>query len=226
MLKETIAGYSTAVKTHANSDRAVIMLHGYGANNLDLFGLSDMINFDGHWYFPNGPLDLAFSPFYESRAWFPIDQKAMEEAMRSGGFRDFSKAATTNFLDALDKVLLLIKEISSRHREVWIGGFSQGSMLASHLLAKFPTIFKGGILFSGVLVDKELMTSYYEDKNQLNIFQSHGRNDQVLSFKGATELSLFFSEKAKNHFFMAFEGGHEIPKSVIVKLNTYLQNLA
>jgi phospholipase/carboxylesterase len=170
-------------------------------------------------------LDLAFSPFYESRAWFPIDQKAMEEAMLSGGFRDFSKAASQPFINALDAILPFIQAISSRYQQVLIGGFSQGAMLASHLLAKFPNVFVGGILFSGVLVDRLLIEGYHSEKTQLNIFQSHGRSDQVLSFKGAAELSLFFSEKAKNHYYMAFEGGHEIPPSVIVKLNTYLKSL-
>jgi phospholipase/carboxylesterase len=225
MQTEKIAGYTTVVNKKSDDSRAIIMLHGYGANNLDLAGLSSMIDMGGTWFFPNGPIDLAFSPFYESRAWFPIDQKAMEEAMRSGGFRDFSKPASEPFIHALEAILPFIQEISARYKQVWIGGFSQGAMLASHLLAKFPKVFYGGILFSGVLVDRLLIEGYHPEKTQLNIFQSHGRSDQVLSFKGASELSLFFSEKAKNHYFMAFEGGHEIPPSVIVKLNTYLKNL-
>lgn len=226
MQTQSIAGYPTVVNKKSEDSIAVIMLHGYGANNLDLAGLSNMIDLPGTWFFPNAPIDLAFSPFYESRAWFPIDQQAMEEAMRSGAFRDFSKPASQYFIHALDAILPFVQAISARYKHIWIGGFSQGAMLASHLLAKFPHVFFGGILFSGVLVDRLMIEGYHPEKTQLNIFQSHGRCDQVLSFKAASELSLFFSEKAKNHFFMAFEGGHEIPASVIVKLNTYLKNLS
>ena len=85
---------------------AVLLLHGYGADQTDLAPLADMMDPDGkfHWYFPNGVLEVIIAPGFSGRAWFQIDMAEYESAMREGRLRDLTKNRPEGFDFALAKV--------------------------------------------------------------------------------------------------------------------------
>jgi phospholipase/carboxylesterase len=199
-----------------NSDMAVVMLHGYGANMHDLKPLGDVTKGSEHftWYFPNAPIQLEISPHMDSRAWFPIDMAELERAMQEGRFRDFGKPANNEFFIALQKVQNFLEEIFTSHQTVILAGFSQGAMLASHLAMINCHKINALMIYSGVLLDSAKFDSYPVD-HLFPIVQSHGKLDPVLNIEAAHTLQAKFVEKGFEHKFIEFNGGHEIPQIVL-----------
>jgi phospholipase/carboxylesterase len=212
-----IEGLECVVTPAKDKSKAVILLHGYGANMHDLKPLGDVI--PGHenftWYFPNAPiaLDMMMS-FMDSRAWFPIDMVELQRAQMEGRFRDFSKPASEEFFTALHKAQLFLDEVLTSHDQVILGGFSQGAMLASHLGMINASKLSALLLYSAVLIDDAKYSSYQTDI-KLPIVQSHGTQDQVLDVRAAHSLRDALKEKGHNLEFVEFTGGHEIPHAVL-----------
>lgn len=200
----------------------IIFFHGYGANMHDLFPLWEMWHAEKcNWYFPNGLLSLPMG-YYEGRSWFSIDAEELEKAMREGRHRDLQSYLPPELNDTLKVLEGFITEISSRHKTLIIGGFSQGAMCASHLAMKENLKIDGLILLSGGLLANE---KFPKAARAVPFYQSHGTRDPILSVDGAKALekklqSLNFTGKLH-----LFEGAHEIPYPVINDVKHFLQKL-
>jgi phospholipase/carboxylesterase len=205
-----------------NSKSAIIMLHGYGANNDDLAPLGPFLNQQItkqiDWYFPQGPIDLAMSPFFSSRAWFHIDVMAMQEAIAQGKPRQLADKLPAGLEEAAKMVFNFIDTIRSQYEQIIIGGFSQGAMLSVECALTRPELFSKVILWSGNL----LCTDRWNDlakkaalKKKIPFFQSHGEQDPVLSFDGAQGLQKLLVDAGHSVDFHSFYGQHEIPQKVL-----------
>jgi phospholipase/carboxylesterase len=206
-----------------SATQAVVLFHGYGANMHDLAGLHSMLKFerDTCFYFPNGPISLGLSAYMDARAWFNIDEKALELAMSRGEHRDFTCMSSEHFEPILAQLEQFCLGLKKNYKSLIIGGFSQGTMLSSHLLMRLQNQLTAVILFSGVLVDKVKMDRY-QSSFKLPIFQSHGENDPILAFDGAKELAHFFKNFNPDHRFCQFKGQHEIPMFALKSLNSFI----
>lgn len=206
---------------------AVVLFHGYGANMQDLWGLCELI--EGHkdydWIFPNGTISLS-NMMPNARAWFPIDIQELELAMAQGRHRTYADKYPSEFADILKTTEAFIQNLAKSYDSIIIGGFSQGSMLATHLCLTKSIEAKALICFSSTLIgEKELLraTSHNE---KLPVFQSHGKHDPILSYADALRLKQFFDEHNYPVEFIAFNGGHEIPFEVINGWNKFMQKLS
>lgn len=208
-----------------SSSKAVILFHGYGADMNDLAPLHQYLDPSGewNWYFPNGPIRIPFGVQWEGRAWFPIDMAELEKAMQEGKHRDFSGVSTPAFLEAVSVMEGIVKEISLKHSEVVIGGFSQGAMGASHVAARNNIALKGLVLLSGSLVDKASLMS--APNQELSFFQSHGDSDPLLGLAAAKELHSILTNKGYKGIWSPFRGGHEIPQGVLQSLVSFLHHV-
>lgn len=218
----TIAGIESIEVTGDNSEVGVILIHGYGASMHDLYPLWEMWHQVGfNWYFPNGILPLPGASF-GGRSWFSIDIAALEEAMRTGNHRDMKNSLPPEFDSTLNALETYVQEITKRHKKVIIGGFSQGAMCCSHLALRDSLKLDGLILLSGSLIAQSRFPS---DARGLKFYQSHGVQDQILSINGARELN----EKLHNLGFEGklheFQGGHEIPGTVLNGVKEYLKSV-
>lgn len=203
-----------------DAEYGVVMIHGYGASMMDLYGLHQFSSlFD--WYFPQGVLSLMGEM---SRAWFPIDEQALQSAMMTGIHRDLSLAEPDGLDEVIDLLANFILELP--YQKIILGGFSQGAMMSSHLISKLEAKLMGVTLFSGNLIHKnKLEESLRSSQRQKDIpvFQSHGHQDPILSFKGALELENIFKENGFSVEFRAFEGQHEIPMDVLNQWGQFMQ---
>jgi phospholipase/carboxylesterase len=206
-----------------STSRAIILLHGYGADMHDLSSLREWLDPEQrwHWYFPNGPLRIPMGGYGEGRAWFPIDLAALEEAMRRGTTRDFSGDSSREFLQAVEGAEAFCQQIKDQHAELIIGGFSQGAMVTSHVAARDNVSLKGLVLLSGNLVD--LKTLEASTPPVIPFFQSHGQQDAVLGFTHAEALHALLVKKGLKGTWVPFRGGHEIPLPVLQGLKSFLE---
>ncbi|WP_341213912.1 alpha/beta fold hydrolase [uncultured Limimaricola sp.] len=152
---------------------AVIFLHGYGANGADLLGLADPLAEhmpDTLFLAPDAPEACIGAPM--GFQWFPIPwiDGSSEEESRQG----LARAAEdlNAFLDGIMVDEDLLPE------QVMVVGFSQGTMMALHVLPRREDAIAGLVAFSGRLLEPELLAD--EVQNRLPILLVHGDMDEVV----------------------------------------------
>ncbi len=206
-----------------NSNKAIFILHGYGASMDDLYGLGSYLDPQGDydWYFPNGPLKVDISHHVQGRAWFPIDMNDLQQAMMSGTFRSFADKQPENFFESIKAVNDFILSNSNDYQSIAIGGFSQGSMVTSHLLNISKKV-KAYLCLSGTLLNEDALEKSVSQAEPIPFFQSHGKNDQVLEYAQAMNLFEFLKYHRLQGEFVSFDGGHEIPAPVLDKCKKFL----
>jgi len=152
---------------------AVIFLHGYGANGADLMGLADPLQEhlpDTLFLSPDAPEECIGAPM--GRQWFPIPwiDGSSEEESRDGLLR--AAGDLNAFLDGVMVDEDLLPE------QVMVLGFSQGTMMALHVLPRREDAVAGLVAFSGRLLEPEAL----EDEVQCRppVLLIHGDQDDVV----------------------------------------------
>ncbi|MBC76919.1 MAG: hypothetical protein CME64_12975 [Halobacteriovoraceae bacterium] len=204
-------------------DSAVVLFHGYGASMQDLHGISNYSQAKYDWFFPNGPISVPLGFMMEGRAWFPIDMQELERAMATGTHRSFREKRSDEFDRSKDMALEFLEDMRKRYDKLVVGGFSQGAMLASHTFSQAKA--DGLALLSGTLIDEASLTKSVESPRCKSFFQSHGKSDPVLSYKQAKDLYDLLVDKNLEGEFIEFQGAHEIPESVLIGLDKYLNKI-
>jgi phospholipase/carboxylesterase len=205
------------VKSGQADGPAVVLFHGFGADAEDLAGLTPSLNFDERlsFYFPDGPLEIPIGFAQMGRAWFPIPVSQLND-----GF-DFENIRPVGLDEIVHKAERFLSSLP--HEDILIGGFSQGSMLTTHLFLKNPSRFKGLIALSGTLCNREEWQKFCElNPERPPVFQTHGQFDPVLTFHQAQKLDSFLRRNEFPTQFYAFPGQHEIPMEAVRRLKLFI----
>ena len=211
---KSIRGLET-VAFESGQQTAMVVFHGYGANCHDLVPVRELVSgqegFD--WYFPNGPLSVPIGMGMMGRAWFPV---------RIGQLgASFTIQVPQGFQTATEQAKALVEEVKQHHSKVYVGGFSQGAMIATNIVMQWPQLIHKLFMLSGTLLNEGEWREQVVNMRDIPTFQSHGRQDMVLPFAAAEELNQLFRDKP-DHQFHPFAGGHEIPPSILQSLSRFL----
>lgn len=222
-----VAGLEVIQRLNPNSKTHVVIFHGYGANSNDLASLQQALDPQNkfNWHFPNGFLKLDMMGGFDSRAWFPIDIQAYEQARAQGRYRDMANHRPPGLDEARDRLLKFVKVILEDSDQLILGGFSQGSMLTMELSHYLKDVLKAVIILSGAILDEVTWFPKIEELGGLPFIQSHGVQDPVLSFQEAERLSEKLISSHWKGQFHSFQGGHEIPLQVLMQVKQFMNNL-
>ena len=152
---------------------AVIFLHGYGANGADLMGLADPLAEhlpDTAFFAPDAPEDCAGAPM--GFQWFPIPwiDGSSEEESQAG--LDRASQDLNSYLNGIMVDEDLLPE------QVMVLGFSQGTMMALHVLPRREDAVAGLVAFSGRLLEPEALVD--EAVCRPPVLLIHGDEDDVV----------------------------------------------
>jgi phospholipase/carboxylesterase len=225
-MRKQIGGIECIVENPGQSN-VVVLLHGYGADFTDLAPLSDMMDPAGEWtwVFPNGPETVDIGYHMTGRAWFPISVEDLQKAMLTGQFKDYAGSTPQGLEQILPQLEDLVVELKKDHKNIVLGGFSQGGMMASHLLKSAGEHLKGALLLSTVLLNSEKLRASLEGLPAKAFLQSHGSKDTVLPVKQGMDLFQFLKKAGWEGRWVEFSGGHEIPPVVLQKSQEFLKRL-
>jgi len=151
----------------------VVFLHGYGANGADLLSLADPLAAhmpDTLFLAPDAPETIPGMP--TGYQWFPIpwiDGSSEEEA--AIGLRRAADDLNA-FLDGVMVDEDLLPE------QVMVLGFSQGTMMALHVLPRREDEVAGIVAFSGRLLEPELLADEVQCRPPVLLI--HGDQDDVV----------------------------------------------
>ncbi|MFN7454851.1 MAG: alpha/beta hydrolase [Pseudobdellovibrionaceae bacterium] len=117
------------------AELTVILFHGYGADAYDLRSLAEVLETGKktRYIFPMGPLEVPIGPGWTGRAWWPIDMARIEKVAMTGQPADLSEEIPQGLDSLREEVFKMIESIEPDFSKVVVGGFSQGSMLATEL---------------------------------------------------------------------------------------------
>lgn len=200
---------------------AILLLHGYGASASDLSGLAGI--WPGiHWIFPEAPLELPLGDGIVGRAWFPIDFGALEQAH---ALQDATLCFSVEaMMQARHELQSLVEELKIPPSKLFIGGFSQGAVLATDLVLNQKESAAGLLLFSPTVVSGHANWGELSKQHAgMPFFASHGSQDPILPLHGACKLTDLLKEAGLSGDLVTFEGAHEIPLSIMNKLRSFLE---
>jgi len=191
----------------------LILLHGLGSNENDLFGLVQ--------HLPDSFLILSLRAPRTikegSYRWYDL-QWVNGEPVGNKSEQEESRDILIRFLENLHKKHKFDK------KRVYLGGFSQGAVMSLAVALKSPELLKGIIVLSGKIPEAaDLLSSnksYYE---RLKIFMAHGTEDKVLSVEGARFLKSFLEKNRFRVEYHEFNMVHTINKKTLTALNLWLK---
>ena len=180
----TLTGHRAAAKSGATKS-LVILLHGYGADGADLFGLAGPLSEhmpDTAFRAPNAPQRNTMNPM--GYQWFPIPwlDGSSQEQMDQG----FAEA-----VDALNAYVdASMQEEGVTHSETALIGFSQGTMMSLYVAPRRAESIAGIVGFSGRLVAGDDFAEAAVSKPPVLLV--HGDMDEMINVsemsKAETEL--------------------------------------
>lgn len=153
-----------------NATPTLILLHGYGSNELDLFANAKHFDPSMLVVCPRAPIVLAENKY----SWYPLN--------RTPTSWSYDEQAMLQTCDqVLSYIDQLIKDKGVDPDKIFLGGFSQGAIMSLGVGLQYPERIAGIISLSGQLYPElQPRIASTKDLKKTKLFISHGLQDAVL----------------------------------------------
>ena len=180
----------------------LIMLHGYGSNEEDLFDIAKALDPRFVTISLRGPEVLKDGGF----AWFILDRQGDKPFTYDYNKAKESRAKILSFISNACKTLKLDSS------NVFVMGFSQGAMMGYDLALSAPKKIKGVLDLSGKLMKESKDQKIDWTKAvKTKYFIAHGNSDNVIKMAEADSAVKFLrSKKISDITFNNYEMPHSI----------------
>lgn len=204
----------------------IVLFHGFGSDASDLVPLSRICKKKPlpTWIFPRGPLEIVFHDGYTGRAWFPIDSEALHQALQEKKYNEIAHAFPVELSTARQMGEQFIDGLDIPRSQLFLGGFSQGAILATELTLYSTFRSAGLLILSGTLINAKNWKHLAPLHALTPFFQSHGEQDTLLPIEKSIELEKILVDGGLKGKLHRFHGGHEIPPSTLAQLGHFLQD--
>lgn len=208
----------------SDSERAVVVLHGFGADADDLVPLGRTLDPSGRldWHFVRAPLALQYGDVACGRAWFPDTAQEMMLAMQGSYFQNLAQLDPPGLQRSAQQVLEYIDRHDLVHRTLFVGGFSQGAMVALECVLQAAQPPAGLFLLSGGLIAAARTARQARAGTGCRFVQSHGTTDPILAYSSARALYDMLRDAGWRGDFIRFDGDHTVPDQVTGPLGVLL----
>ncbi|GAB2769512.1 alpha/beta hydrolase [Salinimicrobium soli] len=192
----------------------LIMLHGYGSNEADLFSFAEEL--------PDELLILSLRAPYPlppyGHAWYAIHWDNT-----SGKFSDDEQA-----IESREKISAFIDEAIEAYpvdaNNVTLVGFSQGCILSFAVALSYPEKVKNVIGMSGYINPGIIKKGWQKrDFSNLSVYSSHGSSDQVIPVVWARKTAPFLDSLGIANVYSEFPVGHGVAPQNFRELLKWLQ---
>lgn len=215
---------------------ALVLCHGFGASGEDLLGLAEpLLQMVGERaeeiavIFPAGVLSLDDRGLPGGRAWWWIDLDRLLNQPTPEIMREFRSVRPAGMTEATAMVCQLVSEVQQQFQlkpaQIVLGGFSQGSMIATDVAMTLPEPPAGLIIYSGALICESDWKERAARLASTKIVQSHGRRDPILHISQGMALRDVFTAAGCQPKYLEFNGFHEIHPAAVTATAELLKSL-
>ena len=199
-------------KTRTENPPLLLLMHGVGSNEQDMFSLSDQLPDNFLIIAARGPLTIGPNSF----AWFQVSFSTGVPVINSAQAEN-SRITIIEFIESLKT------QYRFNEKEIYIGGFSQGGIMSYSVGLTRPDLIKGIAVMSGRLL-KEVrpQIASQDELKKLKVFISHGISDNVLSIEYAREANAYLKTLNITPTFKEFEAGHTVNNEMLIGLVDWL----
>jgi phospholipase/carboxylesterase len=199
----------------AEKSPLILLLHGYGSNDDDLFSFATELPKDVFVVAAQAPYSLQ----YGSYAWYAINFDADENK-----FSDIQQAITSRDL-VVKFIDELIEEYAIDNQKITLVGFSQGSILSYSIALSYPEKIEKVAAFSGYFNEKMVKDDFLKnDFSKLKIFVSHGAQDQVIPVAWAQKAPKTLTNYGIKCEYHEYQMGHGINQQNFIDFMNWLRS--
>jgi phospholipase/carboxylesterase len=197
------------VKTKKN--KGIILLHGVGSNEQDLFNLAGQLPNDFYIISPRGQFTLGADRY----AWYSVDFSTGKPVYN-----------TEQELSSRKVIAKFVEQVKEKYKldHVYLGGFSQGAIMSFSVGLLNPKEIKGVIAFSGRLLEEiKPMVRKVDHLQQLKVFLAHGVQDNTLPVHYAKQAKDYIESLGIPLSYHEYPMGHQISNEVLLDLNSWIR---
>ena len=216
MSTQTLSLYHLIRKPKIAVEKAplLIMLHGYGSNEEDLFSFAEELPDELFIISLRAPYPM---PPY-GNAWYAIHWDNND-----GKFSDDVQAVASR-----EKIATFIDEALETYpvdpENVTLLGFSQGCILSFAVALSYPEKIKNIIGLSGYINTGIIKEGFQKrDFSKLSVYSSHGSSDQVIPVTWARNTKPFLDSLKIENSYSEFPVGHGVAPQNFFELKKWLE---
>jgi len=203
--------------TNTTNPKALLMLHGFGSNEADLFSFADQLPDDLLIISARAPFSLSYGGY----AWYDIFIDAQNQKISNNQQALESLEKISQFID------YLINKYNIDKNNFNLLGFSQGAILSYALALNYPQKIKNIIALSGY-INNDIMPTQEKSETykHLNFFVSHGNFDDVIPVDLAQKTPTYLSQRNIKHTYKEYPMGHEVSYDCLEDMKDWInQNI-
>lgn len=199
--------HEPGVKTEKR--KALILLHGVGSNEKDLFGLVNYLPKDYYIICPQGHFPMGGGRY----AWYNVDFSTGKPVY-----------SVQQEKESRELIRQFVAEMKVKYQldEVYLGGFSQGGIMSYTIGLSDPGLVKGIIILSSRILE-EVKPVLVNQAPVLQAFVAHGRQDGTLGIHYAREAKEYLEGMHVLISYHEYDMGHQINEQVLTDLNRWLE---
>ena len=190
----------------------LVMLHGFGSHEQDLFGLAELLDPRLHVVSLRAPLALPWGGY----AWYQLSG-APGRLIPDAAGRDAALALLTDVLPGL------AERCGTDARRTYLLGFSQGAILSLALAWQGRVALAGVAALAGRLDPATAVGDPSPTLAHLPILQVHGRADAVIPLAAAHETRDRLLPAAQAYRYHEHAQGHTVDESSLRVLQSWLR---
>lgn len=200
-------------KTASENPPLLLLLHGVGSNEEDLFSFADQLPGEYLVVSARAPVTLGPSSF----GWYQVDFSTGKPVFNTEQEKQ-SRATLISFIEELVRTRQVDPE------RVLLCGFSQGAIMSYSVALTRPDLVSGFAAMSGRLLEevKPLVKSSPQ-LARLRVFISHGTQDNVLPVSGANEAKAYLTSLGITPEMKTYTAGHTINPTMLADLVFWLK---
>jgi phospholipase/carboxylesterase len=211
------------IETAPNPTRAVIWLHGLGADGNDFVPVVPELDLEGcepiRFIFPSAPsIAVTWNSGYVMPAWYDITGSDLVSRQDAEGIERSARL-----------IKALIEEQATRgisYNRIVLAGFSQGCAMALHTGLSFEHSLAGVMALSGYLPLADSFESRAHANNKATpIFMAHGTQDPVVVLKRGEDSRERLSSLGYKVHWHTYPMPHSVHPSELADISEFLKRV-
>lgn len=196
-------------KNHSGPHPTLVLLHGRGADENDLLGLSENLDARLLIFSVRAPFRFAYGGY----AWYEV--------------LEVGKPEPGQFAESYDRLVRFLsdvrRELPVDSNKLFLLGFSMGSMMSYALALTKPHEIAGVIAHSGYIPEETQLRFLWDELERTSFFVAHGTLDPVIPIQFGRRSNELLSKVKTDLTYREYAIAHHISEESLQDLSFWLR---